>query len=92
MISIIIPTSLLIMPLSPRLAGNRLSQLQRPTALDNLSNLEVTTFSLDDLDHDNHDHGDDDQNDHQVLNLARNSLPTLPLDTFASLPHLRALR
>ena len=47
MISIVIPTSILIIPLSPRLAGNRLSQLQRPTALDNLSNLEVTTFVLD---------------------------------------------
>ena len=37
-----------------------------PTTLDNLSNLEVTIFSLDDLDHgdhalrlnDNHDYGD----------------------------------
>ena len=42
--------------------------------------------------HHHHNHHHHHHHHHQVLNLARNSLPTLPLDTFASLPHLRALR
>ena len=64
-----------------RLEGNRLTELPKPSALDNLPTLEVNPdFCIPVLFM------------LQVLNLARNSLPTLPQETFAGLPRLQALR